>query len=90
MTLHLKAIFIAFSICLFHSEALFLTPEEFKVMILKNCIIIPEVIFIFQTFQNQLPLILGVQEKQPDHPAVKIFMENVLVTSEYLEMVCEV
>ena len=88
MTLHLKAIFIAFSICLFHSEALFLTPEEFKVKILKNLIIIPD--FNISKFQNQLPLILGVQEKQPDHPAVKIFMENVLVTSEYLEMVCEV
>ena len=88
MTLHLKAIFIAFSICLFHSEALFLTPDEFKVDILKNLIIIPD--FNISKFQNQLPLILGVQEKQPDHPAVKIFMENVLVTSEYLEMVCEV
>ena len=65
-----------------------MTPEEFKVKILKNLIIIPD--FNISKFQNQLPLILGVQEKQPDHPAVKIFMENVLVTSEYLEMVCEV
>ena len=88
MTLHLKSIILAFSICLFQSEALFLTPEEFKVKILKNLIIIPD--FNISKFQNQLPLILGVQEKQPDHPAVKIFMENVLVTSEYLEMVCEV
>ena len=88
MTLHLKSIILAFSICLFQSKALFLTPEEFKVKILKNLIIIPD--FNISKFQNQLPLILGVQEKQPDHPAVKIFMENVLVTSEYLEMVCEV
>ena len=61
MTLHLKSIILAFSMILLHGEALFLTPEEFKVKILKNWIIIPD--FDISNISEPIAIDLGRPRK---------------------------